>query len=214
MVRYVANGVDRLDRRAGRHEQGPPLQRAPAGKIVRHRTRDRGGLLHPSFARKAAGQFSRSRFDDPASVALEAVEVIAGRRMSVHIEVHRRGDEHGTTRRQISGQQQVVGHAGSHLRNRIGRSRSDDQRVGPLAERDMAVPLSALRIEKLDENRVAAQRRERQRRDELLGQRSHQYAHFRALADQFPDEYRSLVSCDTACYADDYFLASEHVCDR
>jgi hypothetical protein len=74
----------------------------------------------------------------------------------------------------------------------------------------MAVPFPVLRIEEFDRNGMFAQGRQRQRRDELFGQRGHYDPHFGSFAHQQSDEYRSLVGCDTSRYPDEYFFPSEH----
>ncbi len=111
------------------------------------------------------------------AVSGQPAQVLLGRRVGVHVQIHGGGDDHRAAGGEVGRQQQVVGDAGRHFGQCIGRGGGDQVAVGPFAERDMGIPGPVLGVEELHEDRVSGERGHRQGRDELLRQRSHHHAH-------------------------------------
>ena len=57
--------------------------------------------------------------------------------VGIHIQIHSGGNGNGATCRQIGSKQQIISHTRSHLGHSIGRSRSYEIEVGPLAQLDV-----------------------------------------------------------------------------
>ena len=74
----------------------------------------------------------------------------------------------------------------------------------------MTVPLACVGREKLADDRLAAQRRERQRLDKLLGIGGHDDLYLGTGFDEQPCECGTLVCCDSARDAQDNVLAFQH----
>ena len=143
---------------------------------------DVGGFGHAALARQSAGQLAFGGLDDPHAPFGQTAQVLLRRGMGVHVEVHGRRYDDRAAGREVGRQQQVVGDAAGHFGQRIGRGGGYQVTVGPLAERDMRIPRSVFRVEEFHENRVFREGGHRQGRDELLGQRRHDDAHFGARA--------------------------------
>ena len=111
------------------------------------------------------------------TVTTQLLKVALCSRMGIHVEIHRRSNNHTALGRQITRQQKVVRNAARHLGQRVGRRGGYDHAIGPLAQRHVRIPLPVLGIEKLHKNGMLGQRGHRQRRDELLGQRRHNHTH-------------------------------------
>ena len=156
-------GIDRLGRAAGAdHDDGGPRGRrraasrrsaagspGPGSRIGRpgdgrddgvddrRRSRRAGpGPIWP--ARERAGL----RLDDPvAEVVAQPGDVGPGRRMGVHLAVHRRRDDDRRRRREAGRGHGVAGEAGRHRRQPVGGRRRDDDRIGAVGDDDVADPL-------------------------------------------------------------------------
>ena len=178
VVRDEPHGVDGFDRGSCRDDQPFTLQ---ALFFFTEKTADecgdRIGFGHAALALKTAGQFAFARLDDVHAASGECPEVLLRGLVGVHVQVH--GGSHGdrTAGREVDGQQQVVGDAGGHFGQGVGRGGGDQVAVGPFAQRHVGVPRAVFGVEELHQNRVLRERGHRQGRDELLRQRSHHHAH-------------------------------------
>ena len=88
-----------------------------------------------------------------------------------------------------------------HARQQIGGRRRDDDEIGLARQLDVAHLGLVGQAEQIVANGLAAQRRGRQRRDEMLGRRRHHDAYVAAALAQPADEFERLVGRDAA--ADD-----------
>ena len=187
VVRYEPHGVDGFDRGACRYDEASTLQALFFfGIFSAEQLADEGGDVgrfgHAALARQSAGQLAFGGLDDPHAPFGQTAQVLLRRGMGVHVEVHGRRHDDRAAGREIGRQQQVVGDAAGHFGQRIGRGGGYQVTVGPLAERDVRIPRSVFRVEEFHENRVFREGGHRQGRDELLGQRRHDDAHFGARA--------------------------------
>ena len=105
---------------------------------------------------------------------------------------------HGRARGEEDGRQEVVGDAGGHLAEDVGRRRRDDDDVRGVGQTDVP-DLGLLReAEGVRRHRVARQRLQRQRRDELLRARGHDDLHPRVSPDEQAHRLARLVAGDAA----------------
>ena len=189
VVRDEPHGVDGFDRGACRYDE------AFTGQVLFFFGGSRGeefadiggdfrGFGHASLAREPAGELPFGGFGDPHAVSGQPAQVLLGRGVGVHVQIHGGGDDHRAAGREVGRQQQVVGDAACHFGQCIGRDGGDQVAVGPFAERDMGIPGSVLGVEELHEDRVSGERGHRQRGDELLGQRGHHDTHLGARRPQ------------------------------
>ena len=128
---------------------------------------DRRRFGHPAGTELAAGHRTVVRADESDAVGLQPLDVPLGRRVQPHPHVHRRGDEHPLVGRQQKRVGEVVGEAARHSRQQVGAGRGDHDEIGRARKFDMADQRLVGQTEKLVPDRLAAQRRGRQRRDEL-----------------------------------------------
>ena len=154
------------------------------GNDRRHRLHDILGFGHTPLAHKAAGQLARRGLHDAHAVGAQTLQIALRGCMGIHVEVHGGSHGHGTPRREIGSKQQIVGHARRHLGEGVGRGGGYHVAIGPLAQRHVRVPLAVLGVEKLHQNGMFRQSGHRERRNELLGQRSHDHPHLGARAHQ------------------------------
>ncbi len=78
-----------------------------------------------------------------------------------------------------------------------------EDQVGPLGQFDMAHGGLGGRVEQVEVHRVAGQRLQGQRGDELAAAAGHDHAHFGALVAQAADQLGALVGGDAAADAQD-----------
>ena len=97
-------------------------------------------LLHPSLALESAGQETALRLDDDITEALQTLHVLLRGGMGIHIEVHRRCNEHRSLHRQIGGDEHIVGNAVGHLPQRRSSTGSNQHGIGPETQCHMRVP--------------------------------------------------------------------------
>ena len=95
------------------------------------------GLGQPACAAVGAGEASRRRFQHDRAATAQRGDVVDGGRVKPHLGVHRRREQHGTSRGQQRGGQQVVGTARDGARQQVGGGRGDHDEVGLLADADM-----------------------------------------------------------------------------
>ena len=91
----------------------------------------------PSAADHAAGEIAAAGRDDPHAALLEGLKIGLGCGMLPHVDVHRRGDDHGRLGGEIEGGQKIVGDAVGEFGEDVGRGGSDDEQVGGLRRVDV-----------------------------------------------------------------------------
>ena len=140
----VADEADRVERLAGTARGDQHLD---AGQVVRHRIvpfqqklGECGDLLRlrqPARAAVRAGEPPECRFEHHSATAPQRGHVVDGRRVLPHLGVHRRCEQHGTSRREQRRGQQIVGPARNGASQQVGSGRRDDHQIGTLADGDV-----------------------------------------------------------------------------
>ena len=133
--------VDRLAGAAGGHQE------LAAGEVVGQRVvafqqqlGQRGDLLRlgqPAGAAVGAGEPAERGFQHDRPAAPQGGHVVDGGRVLPHLGVHRRGEQHRTSRREQGRGQQVVGAAVRRAGQQIRGGRRHHDQVGLLAELDV-----------------------------------------------------------------------------
>jgi hypothetical protein len=124
-------------------------------------------------------------------------------RIAPHGLVHRRGEGHGGIGGQYQGSQQVIGHALGQACHQIGSGRGDQYQIGPFSQLDMAHGRLGFRVEQIEMYRVARQRLQGQRGDELAAAAGHYHPHFGALVAQPTNQLGTLVGGNATTDAQD-----------
>ena len=125
----------------------------------------------------AAGERADAGFDHVPAVAPQPRQVLLHDRVLPHVHVHRRRQQHRRARRQQHRGEQVVADAGRRLADQVRRRRRDDDRVGVVGEADVADLGLLGEVEQLGRHRLAGQRLQGERGDELGGRARHDDAH-------------------------------------
>ena len=142
------------------------------------------------------------------TVGTQAGQILLCRRMSKHIQVHRRSDKNRRLTREVRRHQHIIRHPVRHLSDRRSRSRSDKHRIGPQSQIDVTVPRAVAVGEKLTDYRLTAQGGQGQRRDKLFRRRCHHHLYLRSIFYQSTNQICSLIGSNTACDAQDDFFPS------
>ena len=140
----VSDESHRVDRLAG---AAGGDQHLDAGQVVRQRVAavqqqlgERGDLLglgQAAGAAVGAGQAAGRGFENDCAAAAQRRDVVDGRRVKPHLGVHRRREQHGTSRGQQRRGQQVVGTARDRAGQQVSGGRRDDDEIGFLADADV-----------------------------------------------------------------------------
>ena len=109
----------------------------------------------------------------------------------------------GALRRERDRGDGVVGHAGGEPRDHVGGRGRDHDEVGAVGELDVTDRRLLGQREQIGEHRVARQRLERHRPDEVLRALGHRDVHGRAGLVEQPHQLGGLVRRDAAGHADD-----------
>ncbi len=207
----VAHGVDRLVRGAAGHQHVPPGERTAAaqGRHGMARSQDllrcRDDLRHlretPRACLVTLGHLAAIGPDEADAIGLELGDVAARRRIEPHARVHGGRRQHGLVGCEENRGGEVVGMPASHLGQKVGGRRRDDDEVGLARQADVADLVLVVEIEQIGEGLFVGQRRDRKRRDELSGRAGHHDTYDSTLVPQPPDEVEALVGGDAA--ADD-----------
>ena len=211
----VADESHRVDRLAG---AARGHQHLDAGQVVRQRVAavqqqlgERGDLLglgQPACAAVGAGEPAGRGFEHDGAAAAQRRDVVDGRRVQPHLGVHRRREQHRTSRGQQRRGQQVVGTAGDGAGQQVGGGRCDDDEVGLLADADVRHLVDVL--EDAGVHRVPGQRLERGGADEAQRGLGGNDADGVAGLGELTDHRARLVGGDAAGDADDDPLAVRH----
>ena len=201
----VAHRIDRLVRRPGGDETCCPA----SGRRMSRRTAAAsiaamisGGSAKPSDAGLAAlRHLADVGADEGDAVALQDLGIATGGGVGPHPRIHRRRDQHRLVGRHQHGARQVIGMAARHLRHQVGGGRRDHDQVGLARQPDVADLALVVEIEQVDEDAIAGQRRDRQRRHELRRRPGHHAPHLVAALAQAADQIEALVGGDAT--ADD-----------
>ena len=92
-------------------------------------------------------------------------------------------------------------------RHEVGGGRGDEHQVGPLGQLDVAHGSFRGRVQQIQVHRVAGQRLQRQRGDELGATAGHDDAHLSTVFQEPADQFGALVGGDTASDAEHDALA-------
>ncbi len=202
----VANGVDGLVRRAAGDDDVTASERSRRFRGRRERVFDGGEEIGnfdeasgSGFA--ALGHFADRRSDEADAVVAELRHVAARRGIEPHARVHRRSEENGLIGREQNGGCEVVGVSAGHARHQVGGRRCNDDQIGIAGEPDVADFAFVIEIEEFGEDAFVGQRRDRERRDELVRGFRHNDADVMAALSQTPDQVQAFVGRDAA--ADD-----------
>ena len=113
------------------------LQRVAAGQQQLGERGDLLGLGQTACAAVGARQAPGRGFENDGAAAAQRRDVVDGRRVKPHLGVHRRREQHRTSRGQQRRGQQVVGTARNGAGQQVSGGRRDDDEVGFLADSDV-----------------------------------------------------------------------------
>ena len=202
----VADGIERLPRRAGRHHDAQALHVALFSKHVQRALRDHYDVLELARAAVPAGQMARRRGDDVHAARDERRNVLLRRGIFPHAGVHRRGDHHRRAGRHDGRGKHVVRDAARHLADDVGRRRGDQEEIRALGQRDM-LDLPGVRAHKRVRcHRMTGERLKRQRRHKLACVLRHHHKHVNALLLQQTQNLACLICSDAPGHAEDNAL--------
>ena len=211
MVGDVAHGIDRLARRARRHDSPLPGQWSFGW---RQQALDGVGdffwLRHAAGPEFVAGHGAVVGPDEMDAALLQGLDVGDGRRMGPHAYVHRRRRQHRLVGGEQHGRGEIVGQARRHARQDVGGRRRHHQQVGIARELDVAHLAFVGQREHVAVDAIFGQSLQRQRRDEFgagLGQHA---AHRSTAFAQAADELERLEGRDAPRDDQQNPLALEH----
>jgi len=161
------------------------------------------GLEHAAHADIAAGLAAGARAEQADAALFEQLAVGLGRRVGPHRLIHRRRQGDRGVGRQHQGGQQVVGDALGEARHEVGSRWCDQHQVSPARQFDMAHRRFGCGIEQIQMYRVAGERLQGQRRDELAAALSHHHSYFGTVVAQTTHQLGTFVSGDAAADAQD-----------
>ena len=214
VVADEAHGVDALVGGAGGNEDGLGhrglLRRCEPVEVCVQHVHDAFRLFHASLALQVGGQESCARLDDADAVPTERVEIVLCGRVGVHVEVHGGRHKHRRFHAQVGRNQHVVGDAVRHLADGGGGGRCDEHGVGPQAERHVRVPGAVTLREKLADDGLRGQCRERDGGDEFLAGGRDDHLHLGTGSDELADDEARLVGSDASGDAEYDFLSFQH----
>ena len=157
----------------------------------------------PSGGKRAAGERAALRLDDVDAARAQAREVLLNGRVLPHVHVHRRRDQHGRAGREHDGREQVVGDTGRELRDEVRGSGRDQQRIGGVGQANVADLGFFGEIEGAARNRMARERLQGERGDELFGRAREHDPYRRTRLAEETHHLATLVRRDPAADADD-----------
>ena len=201
--------VDRLAGAAGGHQH--PAAREVVGQRVvalQQQLGQRGDLLglgQPAGAAVRAGEPSGGGFEHDRAAAAQRGDVVHGGRVQPHLGVHRRREQHRTSRGEQRGGQQIVGPAVHGAGQQVSGGGRDHDQVGLLAERDVR-HLGDV-VEDAGVHRLAGERLEGGGPDEMQRGLGGDDTDLMAGLGELADDGARLVGGDTAGDADDDPLA-------
>ena len=197
MVGNVANRVDRLARRAARHQrplagQGLFKGRPASGQYRLDGSDDFRRLRHATKAMLVARHGPIVGSDEDDTALLQRLDIGDRRGMGPHADIHGGCGEHGL----VGGQQhrggEIVGEATRHAGQDVGGGRRHDQQIGVARELDVAHLVLVGQREHVGIDAVFRQRLQRQRRHEFGTRFGEDAAHRRAALAQPADELERL----------------------
>ena len=152
----------------------------------------------------AAGEISGAGLNDLHAALAENFEIRLRRGMIPHVHVHRGRDDDGRGGREIERGQKIAGDSLREVRENVGRGGSDDEGIDRLRDGDVldggvdvGLMLFAGR-EHAGDDFFSGESGEGERADELLGGAGHDDLHADAAVLQQADDFRGLISCDSA----------------
>jgi hypothetical protein len=161
---------------------------------------DHFGLGQAAGAELAAGHLAFVGLHHPHPGLAQPLDVARRRGVLPHPHVHRRHREHGLVGGEDQRGGEIVGDPRGHLGEEVGGRRADHHEVGLAAELDVADLGFAVGIPQRGVDRVAAERGEAHRGDELRAPVGQHAGHLAAaLADQ-AHELAGLVGGDAAAH--------------
>ncbi len=177
---------------------------------MRRRVGNRGGLRHPPDARLPAFRhLARLGPDESNTVGLQLADVAPRRRMRPHARVHGRRGQHRLVGGQKHGGGEIVRLPRCHFRQKVGRRRRNDDKIGIPRQPDVSDLAFIVEIEQVGEHPLVGQRPRRQRRHELLRRPRENHPDGCAALAQPADQIETLISRDAA--ADDEENAPGHL---
>ena len=136
-----AHRIDRLAGAAGGHQQLAAGQVVRQGVVALQQQLGQGGDLfgfgEPARAAVRAGEPPGGGFEHHGPAAAQRGHVVDGGRVLPHLGVHRRREQHRTSRGEQGRGQQIVGAAVHGPGQQVGGGGRDDDQVSLLAEGDM-----------------------------------------------------------------------------
>ena len=196
-VAEEADAVERLARPAGGDQDAAAGQRPIAPAAVEHRPDggvDLGRLAHPPHPPLALGELALGRADDGRAAAAQGLDVLPGRRVVPHADVHRRGHDERAGGGQGALGEDVVGEPEREPGQRVGAARGDahDGRLAGGVE----VRVAAVRLGGVGERGPAGQAREEVGADEALGVGGEDGLDVEPVPEQQPGELGRAVGGD------------------
>ena len=178
-VGQKAHGVEHLARGAGGDEH------AAAGEVLFFAedffdgAQDGLRLFHAAHVLVAAGEVPAGGAAEAHAPGEQAFGVFLRGGVFPHGGVHRRRQQHRAAHGQKRGAEKIVGDAAGELGQRVGRWRARPRTGRPLGQRDVRDLVA--RGEEVGMDGIAAERRQRHRRDELAGVLRHHCAYLGAF---------------------------------
>ena len=184
--------------------------------LLRHQTfrseENLFGFEHPSRAGSAAGQETLGAGQDGhVRKRAKRPEVVLEGRMSIHLVVHRGGDEDRALHGEESRCESIVGNAVGHLADDISCGRRYNHQVSPIGQRDMLGRVVVGRGKHVGIDLVAGERLKSEVGDELQRISRSRHLHFRSRFAQESNQEGRLVRGYSAADAHYYVLARKHL---
>src|SRR5512132_983185 len=204
-VPHESNGVDRLPRRSGRHDDACAGEIARCRERILDRLQDAVGLGHAARPFVAGGQRPVRRSDDASPSRRQGVHVCLRRRVLPHPRVHRRREDERAAGLEQRRSEQIVRDALRELGDHVRRGRRDDGDVGLVGEPDMQD--DARLLPQVGVDAVIRERRERRRADEPFRRTGHHDPDGGALQAEEPHQDARLVGGDPTGDAEEHATA-------
>ena len=207
IVADETDGINLLVRRSGCNHDLLSFQLTVCGKKLVQYPDDIFRFFHPPLPHQVAGKLSRARLDDMIAERTENIQILLGRRMRIHIEIHCRSDKHRSFGRKIGCNQHIVGYPVCHLADGRGGGGSNQHGICPQPQVYVAVPRSVALCKELADDRLAGQRRKSDGSNKFFSRRSNHDLHFRSLPDKATNDVASLVRGNTAGNSKNYLFS-------
>ena len=168
-------------------------------------------VFHTSLPLQSAGQESTLGLDDMITESLQALHILLGSRMGIHIQIHSGCNEYGSLHRQIRRDEHIVGNTIGHLTQGRSRTGSYEHRIGPQSQSHMTMPRAITLREEIADNRFLRQCRQRDWRNKLLTSGRYNHLYLGSTLHQFTDNQTRLIGRNRARYSQDDFLSLQHI---